>query len=428
MSSHDSSAGSFATSPGTAVPFTSVEAPTEVPAALPSRGTREDVWDLLRGVGVLGIFSLHVFLFAYPYTSMFADAIVPARDWPWMLAGALGNGKFITLLAITFGAGVAMMSARAVSVGVDPRPALLRRFAVLAALGAAHYALLFYGDILQYYAFCGLAVIVWVARASDRVLAHLAGWSALVSILIGLFISAMMVVLEVFDPDAAAEALFDAEWHAAEVAAYTGSYLDAVRYRVGEWFWTWMYMLIEVPFIIGLMALGMLAWRRGWLSHPSRHPRVFRWGVTVGLVVGIPINLLTALATSPAMVVASVYPQRYLGGLLVGVALALLLARWAESARFGTRGQGVAARVATTLRAVGRRSLTCYLFQSVVGGFVFYSWGLGQYDRLSPVAVVGVLVAVWVANVALALTLERLGMRGPAEWVWRRLAPTPKLG
>lgn len=286
--------------------------------------------------------------------------------------------------------------------------------------GAAHYLLLFGGDILQYYALCGMAVVVWFAMASDRVLKWLAGGALSVAVLIATFVAGLMLVGWMIPSMELESKLVDPEAHAAEIAAYTGTYGEAVRYRLSEWPWVALaLLLIEGPFVIGLMFIGILAWRHGWLARPSQHPQLFRWGVGLGLGIGVPFCVLTGLATSPLMLVAVVYPQRMVGGALVGIAMALLLARYVEA------GPGP---VGGVLRAVGQRSLTCYLFQSVAGGFIFYSWGLGYFNQLSTIAVAAVIPAVWALTIGLALALQKANVRGPAEWLWRQLAPTSKPG
>ena len=66
-------------------------------------------------------------------------------------------------------------------------------------------------------------------------------------------------------------------------------------------------------------------------------------------------------------------------------------------------------------------SLTNYLGQSVIGGFVFYGWGLGlyQYSGHSLSLLLGILC------VLLQYTFSRWWLhhhsRGPLESLWKRL-------
>lgn len=386
------------------------------PLPLPPPEThRQTIWDVLRGAGILGIFSLHVFLFSTAYESFIFRDLDRATNWPWILAGAFSNGKFITLLAMTFGAGFAMIAAKRLSRGLSVRPHLARRTFVLLLLGMIHYSFFFFGDVLQYYALASLVALTFVL-ARDKVLMHIAGWSILASLLIGGLLGGLIQLAAVFDPEGFEELMADTNT-GLEFAAYSaGSYADQIIFRLESWPSMLLYMLIEIPFIIGLFALGMLAWRRGWLSAPSAHPRLIRWALILSLAIGIPVNLLTSLPTSAASVVALTYPQRYLGGASLGIAFAILLAIAVERVP-----RAVPFRV---LAAVGQRALTCYLFQSLLGSILFYRWGFGLYGKLTEPQLLGILLLVWGATISLALLLERFNTRGPAEWLWRKLAPT----
>lgn len=78
--------------------------------------------------------------------------------------------------------------------------------------------------------------------------------------------------------------------------------------------------------------------------------------------------------------------------------------------------------VTLALSALGQRSLTFYLFQSVVWVALFYPFTLDLSDDLSLPATFGVAVAVWGASILLADLMRRAGHRGPAEILLRRLA------
>jgi uncharacterized protein len=78
--------------------------------------------------------------------------------------------------------------------------------------------------------------------------------------------------------------------------------------------------------------------------------------------------------------------------------------------------------VVTALAAVGKRSLSCYLAQSVLFAPVLAAWGLGLGAHLHSATMALYATGVWLATVVLAYLLERAGQRGPAEVLLRRLA------
>lgn len=81
--------------------------------------------------------------------------------------------------------------------------------------------------------------------------------------------------------------------------------------------------------------------------------------------------------------------------------------------------------VVTALAACGRRSLSCYLAQSVVFVAVFVPYAGGLGDDLGTAASSGVAVVTWAGTVAFAEALRRAGRPGPAEALLRRLTGRP---
>jgi uncharacterized protein len=73
------------------------------------------------------------------------------------------------------------------------------------------------------------------------------------------------------------------------------------------------------------------------------------------------------------------------------------------------------------VQAVGKRSLTSYLLQSVLCAPILTAWGLGLGEHLSSWTMLLYAVVVWGATVAFAVWQERTGRRGPAEVALRRL-------
>ena len=69
----------------------------------------------------------------------------------------------------------------------------------------------------------------------------------------------------------------------------------------------------------------------------------------------------------------------------------------------------------------GKMSLTNYLLQSIIGGFVFYNWGLGMF-RYSGHASSLLMGAVCVAlQYAFSCWWLSRYSHGPFEMVWRKL-------
>ncbi|MGO2360963.1 MAG: DUF418 domain-containing protein, partial [Brachybacterium tyrofermentans] len=73
------------------------------------------------------------------------------------------------------------------------------------------------------------------------------------------------------------------------------------------------------------------------------------------------------------------------------------------------------------LSAVGQRSLTFYLLQSLLLAPLMADWGLGLGVHLSTAGAVGIALLVWLLSLPLAAWMDSRSVRGPAEMLLRRL-------
>ena len=111
----------------------------------------------------------------------------------------------------------------------------------------------------------------------------------------------------------------------------------------------------------------------------------------------------------------------YLGSLFVAlghVGLVMLLCRI-----------GALARLMRALAAVGQMAFTNYLMQSIICTLVFYGYGFGLWGSLSRFELIGVVLAVWAAQIIWSPLWLRVFRYGPLEWLWRCLlytSPSPR--
>lgn len=197
-----------------------------------------------------------------------------------------------------------------------------------------------------------------------------------------------------------------------------------VAHVAGNLQWTWpLETLVSVVSVLPAMVLGIGASRLRVLEEPARHRT---------LLVRAAV-LLTALSLAGrlphTLVVTGIWPVEasaplhafsalhVLAGHAGGVAAAALVGLWALRPTDGP--------FATAVIALGRRSLTFYLFQSVVFVALFYPFTLGLADDLGAAAGLGVSAALWAVSLLLAEWMRRIGRRGPAETLLRRLTARP---
>jgi uncharacterized protein len=137
-------------------------------AQAPGQDRRPDriaALDLVRGFAVLGILAINIAGFAGPMIA----ATTPHLPHPASLADEIAfaasfllfEGKMRALFTILFGASMLLFLDRAEAAGRDGGALQMRRLGWLALFGYAHFALIWWGDILFTYALCGIVAMMF---------------------------------------------------------------------------------------------------------------------------------------------------------------------------------------------------------------------------------------------------------------------------
>ncbi|MFN8010801.1 MAG: DUF418 domain-containing protein [Holophagaceae bacterium] len=371
--------------------------------------------DVLRGLSLLGVLLVNLDVFSGALWAR--DAKLPvALGWGGGVGEALVRilleGKAAALLALLFGAGLAIQLEGADAKGRPYLPFALRRVGALALLGLAHSLLLWNVDILLDYALISLLVLPFLRWRASRVL-----WAIpillIVSITIALPFLPLLKRLEA-DPLGFYQQGLQHYGH--------GTWLEALRYRA----WEFLHVLgpqrltSRLPALLPFFILGVWFWKQGFLAHPEAHRRTLGVFATVCLILGLLANLLPAEALHAA--VAGI-PQPWRAAikltaffarptLTVGYAAGILLLVRHPAWR----------RVLGWFAPLGRMALTQYLLQSVVCTLVFNGYGLGLYGKVSVSAMLlGGLAFFTLQAWSSRRWLDRFSL-GPVEWAWRRLS------
>ncbi|MFV2143244.1 DUF418 domain-containing protein [Isoptericola sp. G70] len=385
--------------------------------------------DLARGLMLLLIALANVPWFLYGSEVAQTSAHRPGAtglDAMWQTVAIIAvDGRSYPLFAFLFGYGIWQSFTRQRAAGLDERTArrvLQRRHLWLLAFGAVHAALLWYGDVLGAYGLAGLLVVWLFLHRRTRTLLVWAG--ALTGLLaIGAVIT--MAAGALLPPEITAMS-GDMTPGLAGISPYLASILPRLAF--------WLPMTVTQG-ILGLVVpaailLGIACARARVLEEPRAHRRLLvrtaALGITLGWAGAIPSVMmhhgewaLPEWAPTLLHLVTGLF-----GALGYAAAFALVAARFTDERRPG--------RVVEALTAVGKRSLTSYLLQSVIFAPLLCAWGLGLGGVLDQWQAALVAVAAWLVTVAVAVTLDRRGLRGPAERALRALSsrgtatsPTP---
>lgn len=364
------------------------------PPTLPSR---HEVYDVLRGLAVLGTFLTNVYVFAYagvppwepdPNVPLKPLGLADTLEWFCLSASVvLANGKFLALLCILFGVGIHVQSRQ----GEGWRQRHLRRMLALAIVGAAHYVLVFEYDVLFTYALAGILV----ARVADRPRARRTAFEACL-VLHAVILLAWCGTL-VLLPDLRRAVLYGTAY---DVAFAWAPWLEQVRGRLAGAPSFVFASALQLPLIVCLMLAGRsLADRGTFLPHIPAARTDRRFLLALGFLVALPATLLLSLDLGTTYWVVGSQLNRY----AVAPFLALGYAAVVASAIDLGRGRWIRQRLADA----GRLSLTCYVGQNILASILFAAWGLGWME-----------FAYWPAPVALVLVWTIL-LGGGRLWLTR---------
>lgn len=424
------------------------------PPAVAAGTTRLLAPDLARGFTLLGIAIANA-----------ATAWLPAPlGSPGALSGGIVDDSVWDKIAIVFGAmfvhvrgvsmfavmlgyGIGMITLSLARRGypfLAARKVLVRRYGFLALFGLVHMTVLFYGDIMFFYGMAGM-LLAYLIRFRTKSLLVIAGVVAAMYIMLMTLsgISSMIMGYGLSEIPATGAQLGSVgvpqTWEEYFAQPVTDIYVG-----FGALFFSF-------PMLMPMIILGFVAARYRILDHPEQHKKMLTIAAlvtaAVPLLVGLPwglsqigvlprslefglslVNNGLGVLTGPGIIaiiaLASIPLQRKYGGDGVGrggVGGGLVGGDRVGGDRVGA-GEGRLPVFVQMILALGKRSMTGYVLQSVIllplcAPFLL---GLLRPQGAAYATIVG--FGVWVATLLIAFVLEKLGRRGPFEAAHRRLS------
>ena len=333
------------------------------------------------------------------------------------------DSRVYPMFAFLFGYGIVQMYQRSLDRGAEPktvRRVLRRRHLWMLVIGLLHAALLWMGDIVGAYGLVGLIFTAGFLKRKNKTLVVWAG--VLTGMLTLAAISA--TIGSVFAAQAPPPPETDGFLAGIKDINGIESWPASILPRLGVWVFLLAFQGLLTLVIPIAVLLAFWAARQRVLEEPERHRRLLITTAVVGITVawaGGAVHALQHVGVLPipdhvGWVFSTTQPLTGLFGGLGYVAVFGLVA-----AALARRGPTVGP-VATAVSAVGKRSLSSYLAQSVICAPLLCAWGLGLGAVLGSASAAALAVGVWLITVIGCSVLERRGLRGPAEWLLRRLA------
>jgi len=390
---------------------------------------RIDAVDSVRGFALFGILAVNMAYFSHPIYTLIAGlrtATTPLDRAVEFAIRFLAESKFYPLFSLLFGLGLVLQMQRAEARGVAFVPLYLRRLAVLLLFGLAHAYLIWIGDILTMYALLGFGLLLFRTRAPKTLLI----WAGILLALPVLFTALSVAALAAgrATPDGAAElervlAAMAADYAARAAEAShiyaTGGYIEVTAQRARDLAFFAPFQLFMLPSVLAMFLLGLYTGRRGIAQDIPAHLPFLRRVRAWGLGLGLPLNLLYAVAseaserTVPSLLGLVATAALAAGGPVLSLGYAAALALLVQAPAWRRR--------LAPLAAAGRLALSNYLLQSLVCTLIFYGYGLGLFGQVGAAAGLLLTVVIYLLQLPLSVWWLRHFQFGPAEWLWRSL-------
>lgn len=378
--------------------------------------------DVLRGFALLGIFIMNMISFAMigaNYINPHAEGVLEGADkWAFIFSQLFANQKFMSTFSILFGAGVILFTGNIVKKGLSDTKWHFKRNFWLLVIGMIHGYCIWSGDILVAYAICSSWVFLFRKMSAKSLMI----WSGIffmitpaLNVMFGLSMpywpEADLADLKVVWTPPAAEI-------STEIAAYTGSWIEQMPYRIESTFMmqTFLFMLLAGQ-ITSMMLLGMALFKNKVLTgerERSTYKKMIFIGLSLGLAIGV-WGLIDNYSKGWSMEYSF-----FLGGLWNYFASLPMVIGYIGLIMYLVTG-GLGDLLKKWLAPVGQAALTNYLMQSIIATFVFYGHGLGWFGTMGRAEHWMLIIPVWIIQIIFSKWWLDKYRFGPFEWCWRSL-------
>lgn len=379
--------------------------------------------DVLRGIAILGILIMNIQSFAMPgaaYLNPTAYGDLEGLNrWVWILSRIFADQKFMTIFSILFGAGIVLVTDKAMAKTGKSAGLHYKRTFWLLIIGLLHAHLIWYGDILVAYATC--ALVVFLFRKMKPTTLFIIGMIVIsvhtfIYVLFGLSIPSM-------PPEAAQEISLGwmptSEMLNNEIAAITGTLSEQINANSAAALEmeTFIFLIVIMWRAGGLMLVGMAFYKWGILSADKSNGFYIK-GAIISLLIGLPIIIFGMLKNFEAnwsfeysMFLGSQF--NYWGSLFVSFAYISLIMLFCKSS--------VVPWLKERFAAVGQMALTNYITQSVICVLLFYGIGFGLFGQVDRTGQILIVFGVWLLQFMWSKPWLSVYKFGPLEWIWRSL-------
>ena len=355
----------------------------------------------------------HFNFYVFPKKSTQPDWLNTMDQWVWDTFFFLFGGKGYAIFALLFGFTFSLMYAKQQTKNIDFGPRFLWRMLLLVCF-ALFNGMFFPGEVLMLYALVGI-VLFLVRKFSNKALL------ITIVLLLSQPLEWASYLRSVFDPNYVPPVLeMGYIWKALKEGQMGDSFFGLVKANTlygHKMSLMWAYDVGRLLQTAGLFVFGYWLGKNQLFVDSEKSNKFWKRALIVGATVFIPFFLLEK--NFKALVDAKIYAHTLLkvvdmyGNLAFTTVLVASFILLYKIQYFRDILKG--------LRYCGRMSLTAYVLQSMVGGFVFFGYGLGIGPKVRHTMslAVGILLFVLLFYFC-KWWINRYG-QGPLEKLWHKL-------
>ena len=376
------------------------------------KSARINVVDSLRGFAILGILFIHclerynIYIPRVETDSVFLTFLNNALDSGIMFLMA---GKAYAIFALLFGLSFFIQDNNRLKKGKDFRGRFMWRLVLLFIWGVID-SIFYTGDVLVMFSIVG-GLLALTCRLSDKVVFYIA---------VFLFLQPVQwikIIYCLINPDYVPVVSETINYYnLAKDVMLHGNFMDMVKGVWNSQMYSFTWWINNRAFLVGALFLfGMLLGRKKLFLYTDENIKFWIKTLIIGICCYFPLTgvftLILELVQNKELIrQIHILEVCYTSFAFLCFLISVFILVYYKT-NFG--------KVLSKLEPYGKTSLTMYISQSVLGGFVFYNWGLG-WNTLSVTACIGVGLAIFAIQYTFAWWWLKSHRHGPLEYIWKK--------
>jgi uncharacterized protein len=372
------------------------------------------VVDALRGIALLGILFANI-----PYLP---DSTEIYQSRSFIVGSSISDEileslfhlfidkKFITIFGILFGFGFYIQMKKALEGGKDFKSYFFIRMLLLLCIGCLHAYLLWFGDIIRYYAICGMVLLLVYHWPDKRILKVALLFNVILTACVFIVNGALGLPDYAYDTSIASELrITDSWWRYLEINATIDPMVNFFNDSI-----------LTFVFSFGNILLGFWLGKTLFFEQPDKFKRYFNpvifGGITIGLGASYLFYLISIgkLELSPTLI--------WLPFVIVGGMVWQSLCYIAAFVRlFDLR---IFRGIFAVFVPVGKMALTNYLLQTGFYILIFFHAGPGfnLFGKITLTETYILAILLFMIQVLISKFWLKRFKQGPVEFLWKKVS------